>query len=273
MQVTNVRVSFFREKQPAQYEKAQPMVELAAVLAEGEDHLGAARHLMLDAATVVYAGLGYAVPEKVAAALAKGETPMGSTVNVSMNTRANTAEDFKAQQTGTDVVAEAADKIKETFKGSEVAEDHADRVIDLTETDPPKKRGRPKGSKNTRPKSDTQAAADHLAKTDEIPGDSISTGETRVGPDDTPADHGVDDIPGEEAPAEAEVTTEPVEDAYTSKDLHAYMTQATRDQKITAQSARQVLTELGVARAQDLTPEKVIKGRKMIDLMIEAGAR
>ena len=29
----------------------------------------------------------------------------------------------------------------------------------------------------------------------------------------------------------------------------------------------------GVARAQDLTPEQVIKGKKIIDMMIEAGVK
>ena len=50
MQVTNVRVSFMREKQPAQYEKAQPMVEFAASLDDGDDHRVIARTLMANAA-------------------------------------------------------------------------------------------------------------------------------------------------------------------------------------------------------------------------------
>lgn len=66
MKVTNITVGFFREKQPAQYEKAQPRIEFHAVLEDGEGHIEAARLLMLDAERVVYAGLGFDVPEKPA---------------------------------------------------------------------------------------------------------------------------------------------------------------------------------------------------------------
>ena len=66
MQVTNVRVSFLREKQPAQYEKAAPSVEFAASLYQGDDHVVTAFRLMTDSDTIVYAGIGYDVPEKVA---------------------------------------------------------------------------------------------------------------------------------------------------------------------------------------------------------------
>jgi len=69
MRVTNVRVSFLREKQPAQYEKAMPEVEFAAVLDGGEDHVDVAAQLMFDATSVVYAGIGYSVPSKVGGAL------------------------------------------------------------------------------------------------------------------------------------------------------------------------------------------------------------
>ena len=80
MQVTNVRVSFLREKQPAQYEKAAPAVEFGATLDDGDDHRVAALSLMMDAASVVYAGIGYAVPDKVAAALKGGSVPAGLSV-------------------------------------------------------------------------------------------------------------------------------------------------------------------------------------------------
>ena len=59
MQVTNVRVSFLREKQPAQFEKSRPEVEFAATLNQGDDHRLVARSLMIDATAVVYAGIGY----------------------------------------------------------------------------------------------------------------------------------------------------------------------------------------------------------------------
>lgn len=265
MIVTNVRVSFFREKQPAQYEKAQPMVELAAVLTDGENHLVAARQLMFDAATVVYAGLGYGVPEKVAAALAVDETPTDITVNIKY------AKANEPAQTGAEVLAEAADKIGEAII-AETVDETAEKA------EPKKRRGRKPGSKNLRPRKGTPEADAHLAKADEIPGETpsdLSSGDARIGPDDDPADHGVDDVPGEAAPAkqEPEVADKPVEQAFTALDLHKYMSEAARDGKITVQAAKaQVLHAQGVARAQDLTDEQVIKGRKIIDLMIEAGA-
>ena len=75
MQVTNVTVSFTREKQPAQYEKSAPAVGYSAVLSDGENHEAAARELMISATRVVYNGLGYEVPPKVAEALASGKVP------------------------------------------------------------------------------------------------------------------------------------------------------------------------------------------------------
>ncbi len=264
MQVTNLKVSFLRNRPPAQYETAQPSVEFAATLDEGDDHLAAARQLMSDAVTVGYAGLGYAVPEKIVRALATDETPTDITVNIKY-VKAN-----EPAQTGADVMAEAAEKVEEAVAENAEAE--------------PKKRGRKKGSKNTRPKADTQAAEDHLNKVgeaDEVPSD-ISSGEARIGPDDDPADHGIDGVPGDDTPVTSEepmtpderaAAYQPVEQAFTALDLHKYMSEAARDGKITVQAAKaQVLQAQGVARAQDLTEEQVIKGKKIIDLMIEAGA-
>jgi hypothetical protein len=248
MQVTNVRVSFLREKQPAQFEKSRPEVEFAAALDQGDDHLATARQLMTDAATVVYAGIGYAVPDRVAQALASGVVPAELSVAT------------------------------ETTEAAEAAPEAAEEA-----TEPKKGRGRPKGSKNTAPKKETAAAkrkreaaeaeAAKEADTDGIPGDdepsAISTGEARVGPEDDPADHGVEDdgIPGEdEAPAE-EAETE-----FTPKDLHTLIMSHVNatPRTLSVANAKQVLAHFKVARAQDLTNEQALEGKALVEKMVAA---
>lgn len=245
MQVTNIRVSFLREKQPVQYEKSQPAVEFTATLDDGEDHAIIARQLMVDATSVVYAGLGYAVPDRVAKALLSGEVPAEVAVEVK-----------------TEKVAEGA---------SEPATEESATAG--------KKRGRPKGSKNTAPKAGTKAAekkdAEGLAATaaakdddglppeDEKP--NISSGEERVDPADDGLPPEDDGVPGDEpTPASNE--------EFTAKDLHDMLMAAIPD-KISGPQAKTVLARFKVARARDLTPEDVLKAREMVKQMIEATSK
>lgn len=241
MQVTNVRVQFLREKQPAQYEKAAPAVEFAAVLEDGDDHLAVALNLMTDATTVVYAGIGYDVPPRVAQALAGGKVP------AELSVAAETKE-----------VAEAA---------PETAEEAAE---------PKKTRGRPKGSKNTAPKKETAAAkrkreakeAEAAKDTDGVPGDDepkdpIRTGEERINPED--------DVPGDDR--EEAVPTG--DDEFTPKDLHTMiigLVQAT-PRRLSVANAKQVLAHFKVARAQDLTDEQALKGKELVEEMLAETAR
>ena len=256
MQVTNVRVSFLREKQPAQYEKATPSVEFSAVLDAGDDHRLAARSLMIDATAIVYAGIGYAVPAKVAAALLDGETP--DKLDVTVGT-----EDTPPQAPLTTEQA--------TVDGSDVPGD------EVAEATPKKTRGRPKGSKNTRPKAGTKAAekaapaedakgglvktakkaATPATKAADVPDDDIPGDTPRVGPEDDPKDHGV-----EAAPA---ATGE-----FTAKDLHTMIIDLIYEKKLSLPSARQLLAHFQVARAKDLTPEQAVEGKGMIEKMIAA---
>ncbi len=235
MQVTNVRVSFLREKQPAQYEKAAPAVEFVATLDQGDDHRLIARSLMIDATSVVYAGLGYATPERVAQALANGEVP--------------------AELSVTATTAEA------TPEPSEAAEDA------------PKKKGRPKGSKNTAPKKETAAAKrKREAKEAEVPGDdevpgdeptpNISTGGERVNPDD-------DGVPGEDESPEAEETE------FTPKSLHTLIMSHVNatPRTLSVANAKQVLAHFKVARAQDLTNEQALEGKALVEKMVKASEK
>lgn len=228
MQVTNVRVSFLREKQPAQYEKAVPAVEFVANLDDGEDYVAVARALMTDATKLVYNGLGYDVPAKVAAALADGDPP--KEVSVAIETE--------------ETPEEASEAPKE---------------------DKPKGRGRPKGSKNTRPKAGTKAAEEAMAKQaadSDIPGDDIPGDEPRVGPDDNPSDHGV---------SEDEATNT----AYTAETFYSYMMEKIQStpRQLSVPNAKQILAHFRVARAQDLTDEQATEAAGMVDKMIDSGSK
>jgi len=256
MHVTNVRVSFLREKQPAQYEKAAPAVEFSAVLGDDENHEYAARALMISATRVVYNGLGYDVPPRVAEALASGVVP--AELSVATETAEATPEPSEA-------------------------------LVEATETEPdkPKTRGRPKGSKNTAPKKETAAAkrkrlaaeakaaeaSAGIPGEDEVPGEeptpNISTGGERVNPED--------DIPGEDEVPGSEESGDPVDDApeeWSPKALHTLIMSHVNatPRTLSVANAKQVLAEFKVARAQDLTNEQAVEGKAMVEKMVAATA-
>lgn len=235
MQVTNIKVSFMREKQPVQYEKAQPAVELTATLEDGENHLTATRNLMLDAAAVVYAGIGYPIPEKVADALnaivSGGSVPSGGQATT---------------ETSTDKPADAK---------SEDAKPAA------------KKRGRPRGSKNA-PRTVTPENV--VATPSEIPGEEAPASSEIPG-EEAPASS---EIPGEETPnisSGNEDRVDPAADTgFTPKDLHDLIighVKAT-PRTLSVQNARSILAHFKVARAQDLTDEQAAEGKTMVDQMV-----
>lgn len=245
MQVTNLTVSFLREKQPAQFEKTRPAVEFVATLDDGEDHVAAARRLMIDAATLAYNGIGYDLPPRAAAALAGGEIPAGGTVV-------------------TEKVETAAPKAPAEAPAA------------------PKKRGpgRPKGSKNTAPKAGSKAAKEAAAaateaNTSDIPGDdtpqNISTGEERVDPENPTSNVDSVDIP-EPQTTDAPSAEPAPEGEFTAKDLHTQINAAVKDGKLTIQSAKKLMAHFRVARAKDLTPAQVVEGRVMLDQMISETA-
>ena len=252
MHVTNVRVSFLREKQPAQYEKAAPAVEFVATLDEGDDHQMVARSLMIDATSVVYAGIGYEVPVKVHGALMDGAVP-------------------------TELLATV-----KTTEASPAASETAEETPD-PEADKPKTRGRPRGSKNTAPKKETKAAerkrlaaeAEAAAKEadDGIPGDdeptpNISTGEERVNPED-------DGVPGDdETPGDQREEHVPDDTEFTPKDLHTLIMSHVNatPRTLSVANAKQVLANFKVARAQDLTNEQAVEGKALVEKMVEAAA-
>lgn len=246
MQVTNIRVSFMREKQPVQYEKAQPMVELTGTLEDGENHLTAARDLMLDAASIVYAGIGYGVPEKVGDALAN--IAPGSTL----------------------IAAEKATATIEVVKGSAKDEKPAD------EKPAGKKRGRPKGSTNKKTSeaevqkiiddANEKATEKEIAAAAGQPSDSEIPGEA-----ETPA---ASEIPGEEianiSSGNEDRVDPATDDAFTPKDLHDLIISHVKatPRTLSVQNARSILAHFKVARAQDLTDEQAAEGKVMLEQMV-----
>jgi len=272
MQVTNVRVSFLREKQPVQFEKSRPEVEFSAVLDEGDNHVSTARQLMLDAAAIVYNGLGIEVPKRVAKALASG-----------------------AALSNTELVAEALTTEKATADGSPPEDTvafkaAAGETVEVTPVDKPKsKGGRPKGSKNTAPKKKTakalrleaEAAADAAAAA--VPGEdtpNISTGGERVNPDDEAVpgdeDEGVTEAQQEAAneKAEAAEAEHAEEQEFSPKDLHTLIMSHVNatPRTLSVANAKAVLGNFKVARAQDLTNEQALEGKSMVEKMVEAAA-
>jgi len=188
--ITTIRVMRMRKVQPEQFGSAGAEVEMFATVREGENPMDAARDMLNQTRALVYENLGMKLPEAAKTALAE------------MAAR-DTADDLVAVTVETDAIPEAPPATE------------------------PKKRGRPKGSTNTRPKAGTPAADAHLAGNaadekvpvadaslpadetptepthdpseppdpsmpadDEVP--NISTGEARVGPDDDAADHGAE---------------------------------------------------------------------------------
>lgn len=241
MQVTSIRVSFLREKQPAQFEKAQPAVEFAAVLDEGEDHVSAARTLMTDATAIVYAGIGYKVPAKVAKALKTGEAPAEVVVEVK-----------------TEEVAEETPEAEATEEAPKA-----------TEEAPKKARGRPKGSKNTAVKKGSkadkaaQAESEAAAATDDgLPPADDDEPQIRTNPEDRVDPENTDDgLPPEDDTGEEE---------FTAKSLHNLIHESIKDKKLSVPDAKSILASFKVARAQDLTDDQVIKGRAMLEELIAA---
>ena len=241
MEVTNIRVSFMREKQPVQYEKAQPMVELAGTLADGENHLTAARNLMLDAASIVYAGIGYSVPEKVADAL----------MNIAPGTTM-----IEAAQATAKVEVEFANKLAAEEKGT---------AKDEVEKPAAKKRGRPKGSSNKKTTEaevqklidDTKAAA--KATEDEI----AAAGGAYDGPDDNISN-------GDEDRVDPNASDE----EFTPKDLHDLIIGHVKSEPrtLSVANARSILAHFKVVRAQDLTNDQASEGKIMVEQMVKEEA-
>ena len=235
--VTNVRVAFLREKQPAQFEKARPEVEFAATLEPDADYLAVARTLLTDAATLAYNGIGYDLPERVAAALAKGDLPANTRV-VATTEAAEAAEAAAPVETQAAAPAEKASKPRGRPKKNQVADDIPDET----------------------PAAPAEAPA--AAASDDIPDNIRNNPEDRRNPDD--------DIPGEDAAPAAEKAA-PAEATMTPDELFNYIQAAVKGGEITPQTIKQLQREHQFTRVKDLEPERVSEIKKVIDAAIKAG--
>lgn len=249
-QITNVRVMRFRKVQPEQYGGAGAEVELHATVLEGEDYRDITRGLLFDARAMVYENLGMMNALKAAEKSADKADPEVTEL---------AKEDDLSQA---ETPAEEVDKEPDTEKA-------------------PKKRGRPKGSKNTRPKKGSKAAEEAATEpatvaADEIPGGDnsdeksmpqVSTNpEDRVDPDAIPGEE-----PATEPEPEAEETAEPEMDAPGLKD---YITNKIRANEITGMQAQQMMKQMKIARISELdTPEKIAQGKMMIDAFVSGNKK
>lgn len=253
-QITNVRIMRFRKVQPEQFGGAGAEVELHATVLEGEDYRDITRGLLFDARAMVYENLGMKLPAsafKEAEAADKPRVEKPATTKASKEPETQTEEEIPGGDVDTEAVTE----------------------------EKPKSRGRPKGSKNTRPKKGTKAAEEAVTEAvtvgeDEIPGednsnespkDQISTNpEDRVDPDA---------IPGEEETVEAEETktAEPEMDGVT---FNTYINDSIRAGKLTGIQAKEMMKAMKIARVRDLeTPERLAEAKMMIDTFIDSNSK
>ncbi len=268
--ITNVRIMRFRKVQPEKFGGAGAEVELNATIHDGEDYRDVTRGLLFDARAMCYENLGMRLPKE--------------------------AFDSEAELSDLERLAEEAGK-----EGAKAVADN-EAEIPGEEKSADKKRGRPAGSKNTRPKAGSKAAkaaeeaalvkaaaaaleaemaeADQAAVPgeDEIPGeeapkDQISTGEERVDPDDTiPGEEEsgdpVDNLPdagGEKAEADEELD---------GVGFNSYINDSIRSSKLSGLQAKQMMKDMGVARVRDLnTAEKLAQAKMLIDAFIDSNEK
>lgn len=246
MKVHTLKVTYTREKQPKDYEKAAPAIELSAAIDDGEDHLSAAHLLMQDATQVVYAALGMDIPEQVLAKLQAGQTPEGVEVEASIPAGA---------------VATAGGTVVQLPPGK-------------------RKPGRP--PKNKTPETaaaaptQTNAVASDAPPISDFPRKDVPDvpDETQVTTKTTASQAApaaaTADVPSEAAVQAATPATPAVTTAgMTAADLQSYITKMVQTKKITVQSVKDILAKNNAARTSEIPVEKLADVKKQIDDAIE----
>jgi hypothetical protein len=231
MQVHTVRVSYTREKQPKDYEKAAPAIEFSAAIEEGEDHFKAGRQLMIDACSVVYNALGMTVPELVLQHLAQGEIPVGGSVTVE-TPKAAAAPKKEEPKT----VDNTGDYVSDVPGGEDGAKEEEKAAE-------PKRRGRPP---KKAPVSDVP---------EDVPGD-----------EEKPAAN-VADVP-EDVPAETPSESE--EPVYTIEDLRHHLTALITGKALSVADVKETIAAYGASRTDDLSPEDALKVKVDLDNLVES---
>jgi hypothetical protein len=139
------------------------------------------------------------------------------------------------------------------------------KTDDVPETDKPI-RGRPKGSKSTTAKQKKTVDDDIPSDDGEVEPNIRANPEDRRDPNDT------DDIPGDDKPIETSAGENDTSgEDFTTEDLHRHINDSIKNGELTVKQAKQMQSEMKVARVRDLdTPAKIAKAKIMIDSFIKA---
>lgn len=122
MRVTNVSVSYGRERQPAKYESSEARVGFDASLSDNENYVTVAKQLLGDAKTLVLTEVGIIGAGENASAFAR--TAEGTTVNVTNQvTGQQTPSEGEKTETGRKARTPAAAKDKATDQKPVVGDD------------------------------------------------------------------------------------------------------------------------------------------------------
>lgn len=238
MHVHSIRVSFTRKKRPADYEEIQPTIELAASLDEDDNAAAAGIKMMGEACTVVYAGIGMNVPERIAERLKLGEAPAGA-----------------------EVVQEPAKAVEKPAEPAKAT------------TDPAK----PRGKRRTKVEMEAAKAAEAEAAANRgnistDPENRVNPEDSDI-PDETapakPVEKPVEassDIPDE---TEIETTVEAADSVMSAGDLQGIINEAVTTKKVTIAQVKDLLKKYEAARTSEVKPED----RAKMQADIESGAK
>jgi len=238
MEVHGLRVVYTREKQPKDYEKAAPTVELSAALEPGDDVQVAANTLMRMACTTAYAALGFDLPENVNLKLVVGDF---------------TVERTSVQKIADAVKADQAAKADEKPLSDKLIEQAAAKAEAATSD---RKRGRPAKEKPAVEEEASNISANPEDRQDpanpvaDIPDDDIPDSGTTTA--SKPVVTGLDDIPDSGTQVADTKAKSADSEELTARDIQASVTKNLHDKVIQAAKVHEFLRHFNVARISDL---------------------
>ena len=248
MHVHDIRVSFTREKQPREYEKSAPSIELCASLNDDEDPIAASRELMQTACAAVYNALGMDVPEAIQSKLDAGEVPDGGTAKKD-TAKKSTAKKTAAKKTETKKAA-ADDDLPDDDTGSDekakkdTAKKTETKKAAAADDDLPDD-GDEKAKKDTAKKTETKKAADDDLPDDDSNSEKSSDSKSEKSSDDDLPDDG--DTGSEDAGGDEQMSAE---------DLQSFITERVSNKKIGVAKVKEILAEHGASRTSDVPADE-----------------
>lgn len=217
--VHSIKVAFTREKQPKDYEKSAPFVELSASVEDETDHIAIGKQLMADACGIVYSGLGMDVPASVADKLGEGASTQSKPAANKRQTR------------------------KATTKKEEPAAKSEDDSSDVPDDKPAEKPAEEK-TKNT--KAETKSKAKE--ESSDLPDDDDKPAAKSDGNSDVPDDDGPADTPEDEEDPNGSGTM-------TSEQLQSFITGMVSSRKVPVATVKEILSSYGASRTSDVSEE------------------